>query len=580
MQAVRITTMSFGVLALMFLFVLVNPTVVVAGKCYSLPTDPVWPTSQEINAFASQIVGGVTIKGDAGYQVPFTYNLRTQSPKPAFVVTPANEDDIAHALTFVRTHHIRVAVMSTGHHQDVRNTVDNSLLLDMSRFNQKSIDLVAKTITVGPGQPFGDIHTFVYAQTSGLLVAMSGADPGVGPAGWVLGGGHGRLTRLHGLGVDALLGVTMILYNGSQVNVSAQNHAELFRALKGGGGSSFGVLTSLTFRLFPDPGPFVTFNGIYPPTSAVANGFQAWMAAAPNSAGAYYILAIDSQGRPYVNMAAHCFGTLSNCSAIFTALTAIPDCIAISSDYCVIRQSYNSYSEFLLATYNSSDHGGSAAIYLVSGALNFTTADQLDAATAFVRDYTPIEWGGAVVGCSGNAILGGASAELDPQGNLTAVAPGMRQAVMAISCYVAWEASAPASFQLEMVKRSDYWADTVFRPLSVGGWVYWNEPQHNFKSDDDWQTRYWGSAANYARLREVKRMYDPDMVFTCYHCIGWEDVQSLDPAVCPTNSSCSNTRPAGAVCDFDVSADGNTAVVVVAVGVAVVVALFVFALMR
>ncbi len=79
----------------------------------------------------------------------FCPNSRTNVPKPAVIVQPSNPQDIIEALKFARNYNMRISVMSTGHHQDVRNIYDNSVHIDMSSMNSKSIDIQNKRLTVG-----------------------------------------------------------------------------------------------------------------------------------------------------------------------------------------------------------------------------------------------------------------------------------------------------------------------------------------------------------------------------------------------------------------------------------------------
>ena len=72
-------------------------------------------------------------------------------------------------------------------------------------------------------------------------------------------------------------------------------------------------------------------------------------------------------------------------------------------------------------------------------------------------------------------------------------------------------------------------------------WVFWNEPNHNFPSND-WTSRYWGTLDNYNRLLAVKQKYDPQNLFTCYHCVGYVPDSNVISAVCPVNNcTCTNT---------------------------------------
>jgi len=146
---------------------------------YSLPGDISWPRSSDFLAFKQSILGRASIRGDADYN-PHTWNRITNVPKPAVIVQPKNNQDIINALKFARQFNIRVSVQSTGHHQDHRNIYDNSVHIDMSTMNSKSIDLNRKTLTVGPGNNFSHIEKYVAEQSNRTLVALCGAEPGVG----------------------------------------------------------------------------------------------------------------------------------------------------------------------------------------------------------------------------------------------------------------------------------------------------------------------------------------------------------------------------------------------------------------
>jgi hypothetical protein len=196
-----------------------------------------------------------------------------------------------------------------------------------------------------------------------------------------------------------------------------------------------------------------------------------------------------------------------------------------------------SYQAFLNATKGVVDNGGDdLAVYFVSGALDFSDSGELRVPTNWAKSFNFTYWPEAVIGCSGNGILGGKSADMDPDQTLTSVAPAMRKSLMAITCYVAWNSTVMS--RDDIVAKIDQWADTELKTLSVNEWVYWNEPQHNFV-DNDWQSRYWGSGT-YKRLTATKQIYDPDNVFTCYHCVGWENVENMDPACCPGQCTCTN----------------------------------------
>ena len=136
---------------------------------YTLPTDSNWPTSSNFLDLKKSIVGKVSFRGDSDYK-PHTWNRIINVPKPAAIVQPANAQDIIQALKFAKKYKLRISVQSTGYHQDNRNINDNSIHIDMSSMNSKSIDLTRKTITVGPGNNFSQIQQYVAYKTNKRLI--------------------------------------------------------------------------------------------------------------------------------------------------------------------------------------------------------------------------------------------------------------------------------------------------------------------------------------------------------------------------------------------------------------------------
>ena len=80
------------------------------------------------------------------------FSNRTNTPQPAVIVQPANNQDVINSLKFARLFNIRISVQSTGHHQDHRNIYDNSVHIDMSSMNFKQLNLKDKTLTLGTGK--------------------------------------------------------------------------------------------------------------------------------------------------------------------------------------------------------------------------------------------------------------------------------------------------------------------------------------------------------------------------------------------------------------------------------------------
>ncbi|RNA01828.1 FAD-linked oxidoreductase -like [Brachionus plicatilis] len=473
---------------------------------YALPGDSNWPTLSDFVDMESKIEGRVYMRGDDDYK-PHTWNKRTLVPKPAVIIQPSTNNDIIEALKFAKKFNLRLSVQSTGHHQDNRNILDNSVHIDMSSMNQKSIDLEQKTVTLGPGNNFTQIYKFVEEQSNKSLVVVSGADPGVGIYGWTVGGGHGPLSRLFGLGVDNLLSIDLILANYSLVTLSESQKSDIFRAIRGSGGSTYGIAVSLTIKLHPSPGKMSVFVGNYDLSSTTADLVSDW------------ITILEALREDYLQLA---------------ALMKEPNvgCIPSADFQITCNPSYDafdSYFEYFKTA--QSERGGSA--YLASTALNSQNIKEALREILEFIDSTPF------TGCSGNAVLGGFSSTLDPSGEKTSISREFRNGLMGISCYSMMEESTPVNEKRYQVELMDTFSENVLKKYS--NWVYWNEPQHNFPQND-WKERYWGGMDNYNKLLEAKVKLDPENLFTCYHCVGYERQFNEMPSVCPQDGcTCSNT---------------------------------------
>lgn len=161
---------------------------------FSQPGDTNFPYLQDLQALRKDLQGELQIRGEDTYN-PKTYNIRTNVPKPAAIAIIESEQDAIKAFKFAKKHNLRVSVQSTGHHQDIRNIADNSLLIDMQKMKKLEVDVPNKKVTLQTGNVYGEIHEKVSIESQHSLVVMSGADASVGPYGFTVGGGHGRLNR-------------------------------------------------------------------------------------------------------------------------------------------------------------------------------------------------------------------------------------------------------------------------------------------------------------------------------------------------------------------------------------------------
>ena len=140
-----------------------------------------------------------------------------------------------------------VAIRGGGHNGPGLGSVDDGLVIDLSRMRGVRVDAEHGTVRVAAGCTPGDVDHATHAY--GLAVPF-GIVSTTGVAGLTLGGGIGYLSRQHGLTIDNLLEADVVLADGRLVTASPTQHADLFWGLRGGGGN-FGVVTSFLFQAHP-----------------------------------------------------------------------------------------------------------------------------------------------------------------------------------------------------------------------------------------------------------------------------------------------------------------------------------------
>jgi FAD/FMN-containing dehydrogenase len=169
--------------------------------------------------------------------------------RPAAVVYPTGPDDVARAIAFASERRLPVAVQGTGHGAEARAAIDGSLLLNMARLDGFELDAATRTARVQAGALWLPL---VRAADEHGLAALCGSASDVGVVGYTLGGGLGWLARRHGLQANAVTAIELVTAGGELVRADADTEADLFWALRGGGGS-FGVVTAIEFGLVPVP---------------------------------------------------------------------------------------------------------------------------------------------------------------------------------------------------------------------------------------------------------------------------------------------------------------------------------------
>ena len=226
-------------------------------------------------------VRGTVLTPDApGYDAVRPVYNAMHNGRPAVVVQAAGTADVIDTINFAREQGLLLAVRGGGHSVAGLSSVDGGVLLDLALMNGVDVDPDAKLVRAHGGALWRDVdrETQVFG-----LATPGGVVSDTGIAGLTLGGGEGWMRRKYGLSCDNLVSAQVVDASGKVWTASADTNADLFWAIRGGGGN-FGVVTSFTFRLY-HLGPTVAFAAAFHPIAEaprVLRRYRDFMAKAPD----------------------------------------------------------------------------------------------------------------------------------------------------------------------------------------------------------------------------------------------------------------------------------------------------------
>ncbi|MEU5216063.1 FAD-binding oxidoreductase [Streptomyces sp. NPDC020807] len=445
-------------------------------------------TTAPLNTLRGAVRGTVVTPGDPSYDESRRVYNALHDRRPAVVVHAVDAGDVIAAVLYAREHALPLAVRGGAHAVAGHGTVDDGLVVDLSRMRGVRVDPAARTARAEGGATWGDFnhatHAFGLATTGGVV-----STTGVG--GLTLGGGMGHLARRYGLSCDNLIGADVVTAEGTLVTCDAERNPDLYWALRGGGGN-FGVATSLLFRLHPVDDVFAGLT-CYPLDGDVVRAWQAMNADAPVELNTILVIALGPEepflperwhGRP-ICAAFTCFtGPGSEDEKVLARLDTLGPVVGRFMDrmpYPVINTLFDEQLPPGLYHYWKGNFSrelteGAVAAHVAYG----ETMPAMESDTAIF----PID---------------GACHEVGPEETAFAY----RDAVFSHSFGASWSRAADSEANIAWTRAYD----EALRPhTQAGGYV-------NFMDTDDQDRVRVNYRQNYDRLREVKRRYDPDNVF-------------------------------------------------------------------
>lgn len=268
------------------------------------------PAAPAVDELAARLRGEVLRPSDLGYDEARAVWNGMIDRAPALIARCATQEDVVACVELARDQGLLVAVRGGGHNVAGTAVCEDGLVIDLSAMRGVHLDDGGRTVHVQGGATWADVDSV----TAPLgLAAAGGVVSETGVAGLALSGGVSHQRRRDGMTIDNLISAEVVLADGRRVRASADEHPDLFWALRGGGGN-FGVVTSFELRL-QELGPEVfALNIAYPLEDAkqVLTGWRDAVADAPDeltTAGLVWALpAVDElpeeiRGAPYVGLA-------------------------------------------------------------------------------------------------------------------------------------------------------------------------------------------------------------------------------------------------------------------------------------
>ncbi|ESK88031.1 fad binding domain-containing protein [Moniliophthora roreri MCA 2997] len=439
-----------------------------------------------------------------------------QGSIPPIGIDARSVEDVQAGVRFAAEHNLRLVIKNTGHDYLGRSTGRNSFMIWTHHLKNITYDdafvpvnstssETYKALTLGAGVQWHEAYDAA-EQNGRVVVGGISAGGSVGAAGgWALGGGHSALAPSYGLGVDNALQFTVVIASGEVLTANAYSNPELFWALRGGGGGTFGVVTSVTYRthdLVPLAGVFLLSNFT---SSAVAKEvasefFRIQPGLADAGWGGYSGISnerlIAFMISPNVSYA--------DANATFTPFAEFLQ--SKSNDSGVFTVPFESFYAWYQEFFTSNGQvGGNVelASRLFSRSLYEAEHDKM-------ADVLLSIDGGVAL----NHVAGGAVSRADPDS--VGVNPAWRDAVAHVYATVGWPDGTSAA-EIQSFRQQLRGYNDVLEALEPGAGTYLNEAS---LYESNFRHTFFGS--HYDRLLAIKDQYDPSGLFVVPEGVGSE----------------------------------------------------------
>ncbi|KAF2855742.1 FAD-binding domain-containing protein [Plenodomus tracheiphilus IPT5] len=468
----------------------------------------------------------------------------TQGGYSEYAVKIQNVAQIQLAVNFARTLNLRLVVRNTGHDYNGRSVGKGALSVWTHGLKDiQYIQSYRSTSYSGPAFKVGaGVQGFELYQAADKygVSAVAGICPTVGVfGGYSTGGGHSPLMQLFGVGADQVVALEVVLASGRFVTATPTVNSDLYWAMLGGGGGTFGIITSAVVKVHRKVPVTVTSWTLMTSESVSATHF--WEAfrffwdqfPAYNEAKTYsYFSLMKLAPETYLWSMAPFFATDKTVEEYETLIEPFyKKCLELGITLNANTTHYDSFYPAYQATFGPQN-------YYVGGA-GATPGNRMvpteNWATAEIRDQTFAALRNAVENAMMLNIYHQRPAQQSQKG-INSVNPAFRNEESMIVAINSITQQTPAGWKAG-VELLNMQVMGPLREITPGGGAYGNEADI---AEPDWQQSFWGE--NYPRLQKIKQKYDPNMLFYVHHGVGTEGwaiddkgivgVQSTDGPLC------------------------------------------------
>ncbi|KAI5840098.1 hypothetical protein DFP73DRAFT_501095 [Morchella snyderi] len=447
---------------------------------------------------------------------------------PNYVIKAKTVFDIQVAVNFARNFGVRLVVKNTGHDFSGKSSGANSISVWTHFFNDikhipkfNRLGWSGPAFKVGAGVQGRDVYAAAKAQG---LVVVGGEGMTVGYAGgYLAGGGHSPLSSIYGMGADHVLEYEVVTGDGRFVTANAERNSDLFWALRGGGGSTFGIVTSVIVKAYPDlPVTTATFSFSSTDLEAYWDAVKVYFSTFITNAdaGTYSYFSIFTGT---FNMAPFFAPNLSAAEVTALLQPLFDKLDSLNIEYTPVITEHESFFDAWQATFPKELVGYTT---VQTASRLFPRANWVDDATfdeTFAVIRSVIEEQGMLLGFNmKNEFPGGGEPD-------NSVNPAWRQSVLHAIGATSWDASATPE---EIQAKRDYLTNVQmqkWRDITPGSGAYLGESDIQ---EPNFQQAFYGE--NYARLHQLKQRFDPKGVFYARTAVGSEDwTLDLEGRLCP-----------------------------------------------